>query len=77
MEEIRLFDEARAILGSDLGATLDRSLFDGEPQHDDGWPYYHGVPAAEVDALRTDSDEFATALSKLLSMIRRAVEQID
>jgi len=35
------------------------------------------VPAAEVDVLRTDTDEFATALSELLPLIRRAVEQID
>jgi hypothetical protein len=76
-EEARLFDQARAILGNYVGGLLDRSLLDGEPHHDDGWPYYHAVPAAEVNALRTDTDEFATALSKLLLLIRRAVEQID
>jgi hypothetical protein len=76
-EETRLFDQARTILDDHIGGLLDRSLLDGEPHHDDGWPYYHAVPAAEVNALRTDTDEFATALSKLLPLIRRAVEQID
>jgi hypothetical protein len=76
-EETRMFNEARGILGDHLGGVLDRSLIDGEPQHEDGWPYYHAVPAAEVDALRTDTDEFATALSKFLPLLRRAVEQID
>jgi hypothetical protein len=72
-EETRLFDQARTILDDHIGGLLDRSLLDGEPHHDDGWPYYHAVPAAEVNALRTDTDEFATALSKLLPLIRRAV----
>jgi hypothetical protein len=76
-EETRLFDQARTILDDHIGGLLDRSLLDGEPHHDDGWPYYHAVPAAEVNALRTDTDEFATALSKLLPLIRRAVQQID
>jgi hypothetical protein len=75
-EEQRLFDEIRAGLGDGFDGLLDPSLFDREPQHDDGWPYYHGMPAAEVGALRVDTDEFATALSKLLPLIRRAVEQI-
>ena len=60
-----------------MGGLLDPSLFNGEPHHDDGWPYYHAVLAADVDALRTDTDEFATALSELLPLLRRAVEQID
>jgi hypothetical protein len=77
VEETRLFDEARAILGDHMDNMLDPSLLDSEPHHEDGWPYYHAVPAAEVDALRTDTEEFANALSEVLPLIRRAVEQID
>jgi hypothetical protein len=76
-EETRLFEEIRAVLDRRLDGLLDPSLFDREPQHDGGWPYYHGIPAAEVNALQVDTDEFATALSKLLPLIRSAVEQID
>jgi hypothetical protein len=75
-EEIRLFEEIRAILDRCLDGLLDPSLFDRNPHHDGGWPYYHGIPAAEVNTLRVDTDEFATALSELLPLIRRAVEQI-
>ena len=76
-EETRLFGEALTILGDHIGGLLDRQPLDGEPHHDDGWPDHHAVAAGEVDALRTDTDEFATALSKLLPLLRRAVEQID
>jgi hypothetical protein len=75
--DTRLFDEIRAILGDRLDSLLDPSLFDREPRHESGWPYYHGIPAAEVNALQVDTDEFATALSKLLPLIRGAIEQID
>lgn len=56
--------------------VLDPSVFDRGPRHEDSWPYYHGIPAAEVNALQIDTDEFATVLSKLLPLPRRAVEQI-
>jgi hypothetical protein len=75
-EETRLFNRTRANLGDRLDALLDPSLFDREPHHEDGWPYYHGIPAAEVDALRVDTDEFAIAISKVLPLVRCAVEQI-
>ena len=65
-EENRLFDQVRANLGDRLDALLDQSLFDREPRHDGGWPYYHGIPAPDVEALRVDTDEFANELSKLL-----------
>jgi hypothetical protein len=75
-EETGLFDQVRANLGDRLDGLLDQSLFDREPRHDGGWPYYHGIPAPDVKALRVDTDEFATEMSKLLPLIRRAVEQI-
>jgi hypothetical protein len=58
-----------------IGALLEQSLFDSRPQHDDGWPYFCGLPATAVGALCVDTDEFATVLSKLLPEIRRSVEQ--
>jgi hypothetical protein len=77
-EESQLFDRACALLGDDVGGLLDPRLVDREQQHGGGWPYFHGVPAAEVaDVLRVDTDEFAASLSNILPAIRRAVEQID
>jgi dipeptidyl aminopeptidase/acylaminoacyl peptidase len=75
-EETQLFNKARNILSDLTGSPPDQGLVDSEPQHAEGWPYFLGVPAAEVDALRVDTDEFATVLSKLLPEIRRAAEQV-
>jgi hypothetical protein len=77
-EEAQLLDRARALLGDDVGGLLDARLLDREQQHAGGWPYFHGVPAAEVaDVLRVDTDEFAASLSNILPAIRRALEQLD
>jgi hypothetical protein len=77
-EESQLFDRACALLGNDMDGLLDPRLLDREQQHMGGWPYFHGVPAADIaDVLRVDTDEFAAASSKFLPAIRRAVEQID
>jgi hypothetical protein len=75
-EEIQLFRKACTILSELTGSPPGQSHVDSEPQHADGWPYFLGVPAAEVDALRVDTEEFATALSKLLPEIRRAADQL-
>jgi hypothetical protein len=75
--EAHLFEQVRPVLASDLGSLPDRSLFDQEPHHLGGWPYFHGVPAmSPMDALRVDTDEFASALGRVLPLIRRAVDKI-